>query len=184
MKRIISAFAALLIMCALTVPALATEAAPTGNENLKVEIVSPTAIDSVPIHDDTIEICITNQGKAVCDKLACYLTVLDVGRSQTYPVDEFGEDAYQIREVTALAPRESATISIPVRVMYVGDFRFTASVINYDTGMVTTSHALPVTMTATSHLNKTLVMSLAAIVPVVLLATTLLLTKKRGKKKA
>lgn len=182
MKKIILVFAVLLLMCIMTVPTLAADVSTTNNNNLKVEIVSPSSIDSVPIYEDMIKIKITNEGNTTYNKLSCYLTIVDKGRNQTYPVDEFGEDAYQTREINSLAPGESTTVLIPVRIMYVGQFRFTASVINYETGSVTTSDALSVTMTATSNLNKTLVMVVASIVPVILLGIAVLLTKKRGKK--
>lgn len=184
MKKMISFFAALLFMCVTAVPALASDAPAAGGSDLKVEIASPSAIDSVPIHEDAIEIKVSNEGNEAYDRLACYLTIVDVGRRQTYPVDEFGEEAYQTREIASLAPGETATVLIPVRVMYVGEFRFTASVIDYETGAVITSDALPVTMAAVSNLNKALVMAVAAIVPVILLGIAIVLTKKRGRKAA
>lgn len=120
----------------------------------------------------------------VQQNLSCYLTIVDADRKQTYPVDEFGEAACQTREIASLAPGETAAVSIPVRVMYVGEFRFTASVINYETGAVITSGALSAAMTAVSNLNKTLVMAVAAVVPVILPAIAIPLTRKRGKKAA
>lgn len=120
----------------------------------------------------------------VQQNLSCYLTIVDVGRKQMYPLDEFVEEAYQTREIASLAPGETAAVSIPVRVMYVGEFRFTASVINYETGAVKTSDALSVAMTAVTNLNKTLVMAVAAVVPVILPAIAIPLTGKRCKKAA
>lgn len=179
MKKIISIFAALLFMCSAAVSALSPDAFAANDGDLKVEIVSPSAINSVPIHEVTIEIKVTNKGNKTYNNLSCYLTIIDVGRKQTYPVDEFGEKAYQTREIASLAPNETATVLIPVRIMYVGEFRFTASVINYGTGEVLTGKALSVDMTAVSSLNKTLVMVVSSIVPAVLLGIAVVLTKKR-----
>ncbi|MDD4431950.1 MAG: hypothetical protein PHF61_11175 [Bacteroidales bacterium] len=180
MKKLLSVFMVAFILCITgSVTALAVNDASASG--LQVEITSPSSIDSVPIHDDTIEITVTNHSDTTYRNLDCFLMILDVGRSQTYPVDEFVENAYQTRSISELAPGEQTVISIPVHIMYVGNFRFTASVINYDTNEVITGNALNVTMTATSNLNKTLVMIVASCVPVVLAAVAFALTRKRRR---
>ncbi len=122
-----------------------------------------------------------NDPASTYKNLSCYLTIVDIGRSQTNPVDEFGENAYQTRTIASLAPGEQTVVTIPVRV--VGQFCFTASVINYKTNQVFTGSTLTVTMTETSNLNKNLAMIVAAFVPVVLVAAAFLLSKGRTKVK-
>lgn len=178
MKKLMSLVAALFILCLSAAPAMAA----SKPSDIQVEITSPTSIDSVPIHNDTVEVSVTNNGKTTYRNLSCYLNIVDVGRGQTYPVDEFGENAYQTRTIASLAPGESTVISIPVRIMYVGNFRFTASVIDYGTGQNYTGNALSVVMTETSHLNKNLVIIVAVAVPALLTVIVSFLT--HGKKKA
>jgi uncharacterized membrane protein len=180
MKKIISAFTVLLILCFSAIPAFAAAPAP---QDIQVEITSPSAIDDIPIHEDTIEITVTNNGQTTYQNLSCYLTVIDAGRSQTYPVDEFGENAYQTRTIDSLAPGESTNLSIPVRIMYVGDFRFTASVLDDATGQVFTGSALHVRMTSTSSMNKNLVMTVAVIVPLLLAAAAFWMTRRKAAAK-
>lgn len=181
MKKLLTIFAVLLVLCLNALPALAVEAPAT--QDISVAITSPVNISDVPIHNDDIEITVTNNGKTTYRDLSCYLTIVDAGRSQTYPVDEFGENAYQTRMIASLAPGEQTVVTIPVRVMYVGQFRFTASVMDYATNQVYTGAALNVMMTATSNLNKNLVMLVAAIMPVVLAAAAFLLSKGKTKAK-
>ena len=181
MKKLITVFAVLLVLCLNELPALAVEAPAA--QDVSVAITSPVSISDVPIHNDNIEITVTNNGTTTYKDLSCYLTIVDVGRSQTYPTDEFGENAYQTRTIASLAPGKSANVTIPVRILYVGSFRFTASVIDYATNRIFTGDAIDVAMTAASSLNKSLVMTVAALVPLALAAAAFFLTRGRTKKK-
>ena len=180
LKRITVLTAALLLACLTALPGVAS-AAPA--QDVSVEITSPAKISDVPVHSDNIEIRVTNNGRETYQNLSCYLTVVDRGRGQTYPADEFGENAYQTRTIDSLAPGESANVTIPVRILYVGSFRFTASVIDYATNRIFTGDAIDVAMTAASSLNKSLVMTVAALVPLALAAAAFFLTRGRTKKK-
>lgn len=181
MRKIASCLFAILILSLTAVPAFAAGNTANSQPDIQVEIVSPTSIETTPIYDDTIEIAVTNNGDTAVQNLSCYLTIVDVGRSQTYPVDEFGEEAYQTRSISSLAPGESATISIPVHIMYVGDFRFTASVLCAATGQIFSGTALNVLMTSTSSLNKSLVMIVAIIVPILLAIAAFLLVRRKNR---
>lgn len=178
MKRIMSIAAIIFVLCFSSVPEVE---ASTPND-IQVHITSPASIDSVPIYNDTIIINVTNTSEKNYYDLDCYLNIVDAKRKQTYPVDEFGENAYQTYAIPFLAKGESIEISIPVRIMYVGNFRFTASVIDYITGQVFTGNSISVLMAETSHLNKYFVIVTAILVPILLTAAVFLL--KHGKKKA
>lgn len=181
MKKVLAILSVFAVLCFCAVPAFAANAGKA--PDVQVEITAPAAIDSVPVHDDKLTIAVTNSGDTTLHHLGCYLTVVDVGRGQTYPADEFGENAYQTRTIDALAPGEHTMVEIPVHILYVGQFRFTASVIDFETNQVFTGNALDVTMNAVSHLNKNLVMTVAGIVPVVLAASAVLLTQGKTKRK-
>lgn len=185
MKEKIKAFSFILALCAALLtcaaPALAEAAVPS-TQNVGVEIVSPSEISSKPIYEGDIEIKVVNNGAKALDNLACYLTIVDVERKQTYPVDEFGENAHQTRSLT-LKPGEAATVKIPVRILYVGNFRFTASVIDFASGRVYGGDALDVQILTDSKMNKTLVMVTAGIVPVAVIAVTAVIGNKRKNKK-
>ena len=182
MKKIITFTLTVLMLLALAAPSFAAGAQADASPEVSVTIVSPKSIDSVPIYEDNIVICVKNLTDRTLTNLDCFLMIVDKGRGETYPVDEFGENAYQTRSIDSLAPGVETTITIPVRVMYVGDFRFTASVIDYNNNSIITGDAIDVLMTATSKLNKTLVMTVSAVVPLVLAIGVFLLTK--GKKKS
>lgn len=139
--------------------------------DLSVEIVSPAQISASPVHYDDIVIRVTNTGSAAANDLHCFLTVLDIGREQTLPVDEFGADAYQSRIIDSLAPGQSVDITIPVRIMYVGDFRFTATVCDSASNALYTGPAISVNMLAVSSMNKTLVIAAAVCIPLILAGT-------------
>jgi len=111
---------------------------------------------------------------------------VDVDRGFSYNVDEFGPNAYQTHSITSLAAGESASVVIPVKVTYVGQFKFLISVVNPDTGATSTSNALSVHMIATSHLNNTLVLAVSITVSLVIIVGVFLLMNRRkqlGKQK-
>jgi hypothetical protein len=152
-KILLSLIMGIIIILPTTVFAL-------GDSDITVKIISPTRIESTPAHDDIIKISVKNNTTNEIKNLGCYLTIVDVGRSQTYPVDEFGEEAYQTRNIS-LMPGEKTEVSIPVKILYIGNFKFTASVINFDTNYIYSAEALNVVMKSNSNMNKQLVMSFA-----------------------
>lgn len=172
MKKLLCLLLALLVLGAL--PAFAAE-----TPALRVEIVSPAAIEAAPVHNDTIVIRITNDSDRTFENLHCYLTVLDVGRTQTLPVDEFGSSAYYSQIIDRLAPGEHAEITIPVRILYVGNFRFTATVADVSSNELFTGPAITVHMQAVSSISHPLVIATAAAVPLLLAALAFVLTRRR-----
>ncbi|MDD2979287.1 MAG: hypothetical protein PHN80_04875 [Hespellia sp.] len=157
----------------------ATTNQPKSDSEIQVEIISPKKIDSSPVYDGTIDIKVKNNTHQTISNMGCYLTIVDVGRNQTYPVDEFGENAYQTRTIEKLIPEEAVTIQIPVHILYVGQFRFTASVIAYDTNQIYTGAALPVTITAVSNLQKQVVIGTSVVMPILLLGIGVGIWKRR-----
>ena len=182
MKKLFGVIAAALVLCLCAAPAFASALATP--EDIQVTITSPQSINSIPVHNDSIRITVANSGRKTYTDLACYLPIVDMGRGQTYPVDEFGENAYQTRTIKSLAPGQSASVAIPVRIMYTGNFHFLASVIDYQSNQTYNSQAINVTMTAASNLNKNLVMITAAILPILLAAATFFLSRGRTKSRA
>lgn len=160
----------LLLTCAF--PAFADNADP-----VSVEIISPKSISANPVHHDNIIIRVTNNSDKTLSGLHCYLTVLDVGRTQTLPVDEFGSDAFQSRIIESLEPGQSVDVTIPVRIMYVGDFRFTATVADCESNQLYTCPAINVNMLAVSTMNTHLVIGAAAGVPILLAVVAFILTR-------
>lgn len=174
MKKLLCLTAVLLLLAACAFPVLADSAEP-----ISVEIISPESISANPVHHDNIVIRVTNNNDKAYSNLHCFLTVLDVGRTQTLPVDEFGADAFQSRIIESLEPGQSTDITIPVRIMYVGDFRFTATVADCESNQLYTCPAISVDMLAVSTMNKPLVIGAAAGVPVLLAAASFFLTRSR-----
>ncbi len=174
MKKLLCLTAVLLLLAACAFPVLADSAEP-----ISVEIISPESISANPVHHDNIVIRVTNNSGKTYSDLHCFLTVLDVGRTQTLPVDEFGADAFQSRIIESLEPGQSTDITIPVRIMYVGDFRFTATVADCESNRLYTCPAISVDMLAVSTMNKPLVIGAAAGVPVLLAAAAFFLTRSR-----
>ncbi len=174
MKKLLCLTAVLLLLAACAFPVLADSAEP-----ISVEIISPESISANPVHHDNIVIRVTNNSGKTYSDLHCFLTVLDVGRTQTLPVDEFGADAFQSRIIESLEPGQSTDITIPVRIMYVGDFRFTATVADCESNQLYTCPAISVDMLAVSTMNKPLVIGAAAGVPVLLAAAAFFLTRSR-----
>ncbi len=174
MKKLLCLTAVLLLLAACAFPVLADSAEP-----ISVEIISPESISANPVHHDNIVIRVTNNSDKAYSNLHCFLTVLDVGRTQTLPVDEFGADAFQSRIIESLEPGQSTGITIPVRIMYVGDFRFTATVADCESNQLYTCPAISVDMLAVSTMNKPLVIGAAAGVPVLLAAAAFFLTRSR-----
>lgn len=181
-RRILIPFFSLIIVAASMLPAGAANIQnPPKTDDVSVKIVSPVLIKAKPVHDCNIAISITNNTDKTINDCACYLTVVDVGRKQTYPVDEFGENAYQTREVNNLAPHKSIQIKIPVKILYVGNFRFTASVISYGENVIYSAKALDVNIISDSAINKPFVIVSATAVPVVLLVVLAAVSVKRSK---
>lgn len=176
MKRPLCFLAALLVCLTAVFPALADTAEP-----VSVEIISPDGISASPVYYGDIVIRVTNNTSETINELRCFLTVLDVGREQTLPVDEFGADSYQSRTIQSLAAGQSVIITIPVRIMYVGDFRFTATVADCATNALYTGPAISVEMAAVSSMNKPLVIASAVGVPLCLAAAAFVLTRNRKR---
>lgn len=150
---------------------------------VQVEIVSPEKIEATPIYEGDVEIVVTNTSDTAQKNLNCFLTVVDEDRKQSFPMDEFGPDSYQTRTIDVLEPGESATVTIPLRVMYVGNFQLIANVTDYETGQVYAADSLPMTMTSDTNLHKGLVMGVSVVMPIGLISGTAVLSKKRGKRK-
>lgn len=174
MKRICSVFFAVMIIALLAMPAYAQSPAP----DVTVRIISPDAVEMKPIYTGDLTVEITNSGSAAIDDLICYLSIVDVGRGLSYNVDEFGPQAYQSRALT-LAAGETATVVIPVKVSYVGDFRFTVTAIDLDAGTAYASQPLAVNMLTASELNRPLATVVAVVMPVLCIALTLYLFRRR-----
>lgn len=152
-------------------------------ETLKVEILSPEKIESVPIYEGDMEIAVTNLSDTTQSELNCFLTVVDEDRMQSFPMDEFEPDSYQTRKIASLQPGETATLTIPLRVMYVGNFQLVANVVDYASGSVYAAPSLRVCMISNTNLHRGLVIGVSAVMPVLLAAMTVMLGKKRGRRK-
>ena len=155
----------------------------TGGDELKVEILSPERIESVPIYEGDVEIAVTNLSDAEQTNLNCFLTVVDEERKQSFPMDEFGPDSYQTRTIKSLQPGETATIRIPLRIMYVGNFQLVANVADYALNRVYAAPSLGINMISNTNLHRGLVFCVAGVMPILLAGATIVLGRKRGKKK-
>ena len=130
MKKLISMFAAVLLLVCSAVPAFAAGAP----EEVSVVINSPTAVEDKPVYETDLDITVTNTTDHTLNNLVCYLSIVDVDRGFSYNVDEFGANAYQTRPIVSLAAGASASVVVPVKVTYVGQFKFLISAVNLDTG--------------------------------------------------
>lgn len=153
------------------------------SESIQVEIVSPKVIEAAPIYEGNVEIVVTNKSDMEQNALNCFLSVVDEERKQSFPMDEFGADSYQSRTIDALKPGESVTISIPLRVMYVGNFQLIANVVDYSTNQVYAAASLPINMYSNTNLHKGLVIGVSAVMPVILAVMAFWLGRKRGRRK-
>ena len=183
MKKIISLIFVMLLICFSSVSVFAASDKSSDLE-MSVTITSPTSIESKPICEANIEITVKNLTDHELTNLASYLMILDAGRNMTYPVDEFGQDAYQTRNIASIPVGGEAKITIPVKITYVGDFKFNVCVINYDNNdSVVSSNTLAVKMIENSKMNKALVMAVAAVVPVALACVVFIIVKRKKLKK-
>lgn len=179
MKKLVSLVTVIFLLMFNTMPVFA--ASNTTNQDLSIEITSPTSIENKPVCEENIEITVTNVSDHELKDIACYLTILDKGRGQTYPVDEFGLEAYQTREIASIAPGESVQLTIPVKIIYVGDFKFNVCAIEYGNDTVYASNTLPVHITENSTMNNSLVTVVACIVPILTFIGVILFTKKKHR---
>jgi hypothetical protein len=177
MKKICSVFAALLLLVFCSVPAIAASVPAT--KDISVEITSPSDIEGKPVYSTDIKITVKNLTNHEVKNLICYLMIVDVGRNMTYPVDEFGAEAYQTRKIASLPAYGEYTVVIPVKITYVGHFQFSASVTDMENNHTVTADPLSVNMMAFSELNKPLVISVAAVVPVLIAGYVILQTSRR-----
>lgn len=166
MKKIISGLLILLFLL-FSYPSATFAAQDQSTPEISVAITDPVVIEGKPVYNTDIQITIHNLTDHEIDGLVCYLMIVDVNREQTYPVDEFGPQAYQTRTIESLPAYSEYTVTIPVKIMYVGLFKFSASVMNMDKNYVVTADPLTVHMIATSKLNKALVIAVAAVVPLI-----------------
>ncbi len=151
-------------------------------EDIRVEILSE-AVNAKPVYNGEVDIKVKNNTQKTIERASLYLSVVDLKRKQSFPMDEFGENSYQTREIGNLKPGQEEIVTIPIRVMYVGDFKILANVVSQDSDVSYVSNAMPVVMTSDSHLNKNLVTTVSVITPIALAGVAALLYKKRGRKK-
>ncbi|MGC4020187.1 MAG: hypothetical protein QM793_13835 [Muricomes sp.] len=177
MKRICSIVIFFLISVYCTVPVFA--ASPSAGQDIGVEISSPESIEGKPVYSTDIEITVKNRTDHEIKNLICYLMIVDLGREMTYPVDEFGMEAYQTRSIASIAAHGECKVVIPVKILYVGNFQFSASVTDLENNHTVTADPLSVTMIAVSELNKPLVIAVAAIVPLLIAGYVILHTRRR-----
>lgn len=110
-----------------------------------------------------------------------YLSYMDVVDGIIYD-DEFGDKGEKTVRLDELKAGESVTVTIPLKIIFAGEFRITASVVDLNTGAVATSDAVTVTMTRITAMRNTLVICVAVVVPVVYAAVALVLTRRKSKK--
>lgn len=182
MKKIISLLFVMLLLCFSSISVFAVSDTSSAPE-MSVTITSPTSIESKPICEENIEITVKNLTDHELTNLAAYLMILDEGRNMTYPVDEFGQNAYQTRNITSIPENGEVKVTIPVKITYVGNFKFNVSVINYNNDYVTTSNTLSVKMIENSKMNKAIVMAVAVVVPIVLACVVFIIVKRKKLKK-
>jgi hypothetical protein len=182
MKKIISLLFVMLLLCFSSISVFAASDTSSAPE-MSVTITSPTSIESKPICEENIEITVKNLTDHELTNLAAYLMILDEGRNMTYPVDEFGQNAYQTRNITSIPENGEVKVTIPVKITYVGNFKFNVSVINYNNDYVTTSNTLSVKMIENSKMNKAIVMAVAVVVPIVLACVVFIIVKRKKLKK-
>lgn len=181
MKKKILVFIGTVIL-ALNSTNVRAAAGGTG-QSIQVEIVSPTTIETTPIYEGNAEIIVTNQSDVEQSNLNCFLSVVDEDRKQSFPMDEFGADSYQTRTIDTLKPGESVTVSIPLRIMYVGNFQLIANVADYSTNQVYAAASLPIKMLSNTSLHKGLVIGVSVAMPLMLTVMAFGLGRKRGRRK-
>lgn len=179
MRKIISLASAVVLMLGMS--SVSVSAAEISNQqDIQVEILSPTEIQSNPIYEGDVQIQVTNNGTTDRDDLSVFLTVVDEDRNQSFPMDEFGLDSFQTRRIS-LKKGESTVVPIPIRIMYVGNFDFVANVADYSTGEVFAAQALPAQMISNTNMNKNLMRAVAIATPIILFIIAKVLTGKRGR---
>lgn len=183
MKKTVATVMFTLLLVANSISVFASTDTSSNLQDINVMITSPENIESRPVFEGNIQFTVTNNTDHELTNIACFLMILDKGRGQTYPVDEFGQDAYQTREIAAIEARETQTFTIPVKITYVGDFKFNIIAIHYGNDDVYTSNTLSVHMIENSSMNKTVVMIVAALVPILTLFVSVIVVKGKKKKK-
>lgn len=172
------------ILASLILGTVTVQAQEVQNDNaIKVEIVSPQMIESAPIYEGNVDIVVTNESNVQKNDLNCFLSIVDEDRKQSFPMDEFGTDSYQTRFIETLNPGESVTVTIPLRIMYVGNFKLIANVADYNMNYVYAANALPIHIFSNTSMHKGLVMGVAVLMPVALSGLAYMLNRKRGKHK-
>lgn len=179
-KRFILYFAIFLIALT-TIPAPIAFAAESNN--LDIEIISPMDIEDKPIYDVDIQIRVKNLTEKAIENLDCYIIVVDTVKNMSLPMDEFGTKADYTRQIDKIDANGYYDLTIPVRFMYTGTFKLTACVMDQHENYVVTSLPLTATMLVTSRLNKTAVMVVAIVVPVLLSITAVWMGKRNKQKK-
>ncbi len=177
MKKLIALCGVLLTLVVCSTGVFAAASTP----EISVDIVSPSSIESKPVYNGDVQIVVKNLTDTEITNLECYLTVVDMTHKYSVPVDEVGLQAYQLREIASLPAHGETTVTIPIKVLYVGTFKFTASVMNDTKDYVITSAPLTAEMIALSKINKTFVTAVAIGTPIVLALGALFIVKHKKK---
>ncbi|MGB4407098.1 MAG: hypothetical protein WBI82_09605 [Sphaerochaeta sp.] len=178
MKKTLGIIVTIGLLCSGIVPVFAGSSSP----DYSVSITSPSLIDGKPVYSTDIVVSVKNLTDHPLGNLVAYLMILDVDRKQTYPVDEFGPQAYQSRSIDSLQPGATSAVTIPVKILYVGNFRFSVSVMDLENNQSISAQAIPVHMITDSKLNKPLIIWVSTIIPILVILTALILGSRRKRK--
>ncbi|MDD3778686.1 MAG: hypothetical protein PHX26_01350 [Proteiniphilum sp.] len=170
---------AVLMLSLMLLPTVQASAASA--PECEITLDSSSVIEGTPLYETDMIFTVTNISSTRLDGLVAYLSFADMGIDIIYD-DEFGNAGESTVHLKNLEPGESTTVTIPLQMIFAGEFRITALVVDPDSGAIAASDAVSVSMTRPTAMNNTLVIIVAAIVPLICAGAAIALTVKKRKK--
>jgi len=177
MKKFISAIIITLVIITSSVTVFANEAIT--NNSLKIEILSPSSVKDYPGREESVKVKLTNNANVSTGEMLAYITMADMKKNMTVNLEDYNADKPIV--ITGLKANESRTIDLPVRFVYTSNYHLYVTVAYKDSATITSSESIPIEILGNTKIDKSMVIAVSGIVPLLVLGIVTILHLKRRR---
>lgn len=117
--------------------------------------------------EQTIKAEIRNNTDKPIDDIMIYITMADMNKHMTVNLEDYNADKPVV--IGTLEARETKTVELPVRLVYVSKFYLYTTVVSSTTSQIVSSNAIPIEIVGNTMINKTMVQVISFATPIAIL---------------
>ncbi|WP_410513623.1 LPXTG cell wall anchor domain-containing protein [Paenibacillus sp. BR2-3] len=178
MKKILALMLIMLLTLSTYGMVFAGEA--VNNHPLNIEILSPTSVKDYPGLEQTIKAKITNNSNVPTGELLAYITMADIRKNMTVNLEDYSADKPVV--IDGLKANESRTVDLPVRFVYTSNYKLYVTVAYKESNIINSSLSIPIEILGNTKIDKTMVVAVSGIEPLLLLGVVGFIFLKRRRK--